>query len=50
MDEQAAAIRRELDARREKVAMMEKVNMSSLLKDGGGGREGIRIIYIEVGG
>ncbi len=25
MDEQAAAIRRELDARRERVAMMEKV-------------------------
>ena len=32
MDEQAAAIRRELDARRERVAMMEKVklNRSSL--------------------
>ena len=29
MDEQAAAIRRELDARRERVAMMEKVVFSS---------------------
>ena len=28
MDEQAAAIRRELDARRERVAMMEKVVFS----------------------
>ena len=32
MDEQAAAIRRELDARRERVSMMEKVICAALQK------------------
>ena len=33
MDEQAAAIRRELDARRERVAMMEKVKLNFTIQN-----------------